>query len=249
MSDPAQNPDLDPDTDSLPHTTRLAIAELRAGVLHEQQGDFARAAACYEGVISACGTPPDDPGLLAAALCHMGGLLVGQGNLLRAFPLLERARGLLEGEGETPALSYIEFHIGLARIAQGEVEGGLAALSTAERIQRACGDHRHLSATLSAQAVVCVRRRRFAAAEALLRQALGIQERLEEHEAKVHTLRLLGYCMAEQGRSMAARRLRIEAEQLSLLLSLPRPNATTAGGDDPGSTVAHAIDGARVWLQ
>lgn len=247
MSDPAQNPD--PDADALPHATRLGIAQLRTGVLHEQQGDRARAAACYEGVISACGTPPDDPGLLAAALCHMGGLLVGQGDLSLAFPLLERARGLLEGEGETPALSYVEFHIGLARIAQGDVQGGLAALSTAQRIQQACGDIRHLSATLSAQAVVRVRRRQFAVGEALLRQALDVQERLGEHEAKVHTLRLLGYCMAAQGRSVVARRLRMEAEQLSVLLSFPRPNVTTAGGDDPDSTFAHAIDGARVWLQ
>lgn len=246
MSQVEQTPDSD--AEPLPCKTRLAIAQLRTGILHEQQGDFARAAACYEGVIAACETPPDDPGILAAALCNMGGLLVGQGDLSRAFPLLERARSLLKEEVETPGFSYVEFHLGLARIAQGDVEGGLAALSTAQRIQRACGDIRHLSATLSAHAVVDIWRGRFGSAEAMLRQALDIQERLEEPEARVHTLGLLGYCMAAQGRNGAAQRLHTEAEQLSMLLSLPRPNAATAGGEEPGSTAAHPAEGARVWF-
>ncbi|NIM40779.1 MAG: tetratricopeptide repeat protein [Hydrogenophaga sp.] len=212
---------------------------MRAGLLHEQQGDFARAAAHYEGVIAACGTPPDDPGLLAAALCNMGGLLVGQGELSRALPLLERARSLLKDEVETPGLSYVEFHLGLARIAQGDVEGGLAALSTAQRIQQACGDIRHLSATLSAHAVVDIRRGRFDSAEAMLQQALDIQERLEEPEARVHTLRLLEYCMAAQGRSETAQRYCTEAAQLSMLLSFARPTAASV----------NPADGARIWFQ
>jgi tetratricopeptide (TPR) repeat protein len=248
MSPVEQIPDSDSDAEPLPCKMQLAIAQLRTGILHEQQGDFARAAACYEGVIAVCATPPDDPGILAAALCNLGGLLVGQGDLSRALPLLERARSLLKDGVETPGLSYVEFHLGLARIAQGDVEGGLAALSTAQRIQRACGDIRHLSATLSAHAVVDIRRGRSDSAETLLQQALDIQERLDEPEARVHTLRLLAYCMAEQGRSGAAQRYRTEAQQLSTLLSLPRPTAATAGDEEPGPKAAHPAEGSRVWF-
>jgi tetratricopeptide (TPR) repeat protein len=164
----------------------------------------------------------------------MGGLLVGQGDCSGAMPLLERARCLLPEEVDTPGLSYVEFHLGLAKIAQGDVEAGLLALSTAQRIQQACGDIRHLSATLSAKAVVDIRRGRFANAQALLRQALDIQERLEEHEARVHTLRLLGYCLSGQGLGDAAKRCCTQADQLSMLLSLPTPDASAPGGNGRG---------------
>lgn len=227
----------------------LASTALRLGVLHEEQGDFARAMASYEGVIAACEARPDGTDNLAAALCNLGGLLIGQGDAGRATPLLERARSLLQGGVETPGLGQVEFHLGLARIAQGQVDEGLVALAAAQRIQQACGDIRHLSATLSARALVDVRFARFAQAQALLRQALDMQERLEEHGARVHTLRLLGHCLAGQGDSEAAQRCHTQAEQLSMLLSFSGRGADAAGGPRQDATATLPVGGARGWLQ
>ncbi|NRF72173.1 tetratricopeptide repeat protein [Aquincola sp. S2] len=203
----------------------VAATELRIGMLHEQQGDFKRAAACYVNAITLCEGQPDDTDNLAAALCNLGGLLIGQAPPARVMSLLERARSLLGASADTPAVSYVEYNLGLARIAQGDIEEGLAALATAQRIQERCGDLRHLSATLSAQAVVLARRGELASAETLLQQALEVQGRLEEHPARIHTLRLLGDCKAQQGQSEAAKRYFAEAEQLSMLVRLRTPVA------------------------
>jgi len=212
--------------EDLGHMPSLASTKLRIGILREQQGEHAEALACYERVISLCEGLPDCTEDLAAALCNMGGLLTGRGEPARAMPFLERARTLLEASVETPRLSYVEFNLGLAKIAQGNVQEGLVALSTAQRIQQRCGDIRHLGATLSAMAVVEAQRGEFAGTETLLHQALEIQERLGEHDAKIHTLRLLGYCKKEQGHAEAAQRYLTEAENLSLLIHL-----RTSSGD------------------
>lgn len=203
----------------------LASTELRIGILHEQQGEYARAAACYERAIALSEDVPGDTDNLAAALCNMGGLLIARGEPSRALPLLERAQSLLKGSIETPGNSYVEYNLGLARVAQGNIQEGLAALSTAQRIQQRCGDIRHLSATLSAKAVIEARRGEYASAEALLQQALEIQDRLDEHQARVHTLRLLGQCKAQQGQSKDAERCLAAAEKLSMLVSVRTPVA------------------------
>lgn len=228
----------------------VASTELRIGVLHEQQGDHARAMACYERVIALSEELPAGTDNLAAALCNMGGLFIGQGDPSRAVPLLERARSLLRANVETPQLSYVEYHLGLARIAQGNMQEGLAAFSTAQRIQQRCGDIRHLSATLSAQAVVEARRGQFASAETLLQQALELQIRLEDHDSRIHTLKLLGCCKAEQGQSEAAQQCLAEAEKLSMLL-----RARTAETDididmaDEQISAAAVVGSARRSLQ
>lgn len=227
----------------------LASSDLRIGIVHEQRGEYARAAACYESCIAMSESLPGGADDLAAALCNMAGLLIGQGNPSRAMPMLERARSLLEANVETPGLSYVEYNLGLARIALGDVDGGLAALSTAQRIQQRCGDIRHLSATLSAQAVIEVRRGQFASAVDLLRQAVEIQERLGEHDARVHTLKLLGHCMARQGQSQPAEQCLEEAERLSLLLGLRTPaiSFNMAGEQPPAGNVV--VESARRSLQ
>lgn len=238
--------------ESLGDRSGLASTELHIGVLHEQQGDFEQAAKAYEGVIAACAAlPPHDGRTLAAALCNLGGLMVARGEAAGAMPLLERARGLLQEFVETPGLAYVEYHLGLATIAQGDVDGGLAALTKAQDIQQACGDIRQLSATLSAKAWVDVRLRRFASAEPLLRQALDIQQRLDEHGARVHTLRLLGDCLAGQGHIEAAQQCHTQAEHLAMLLSLPLPSADAQAGrpDAAPATALAAVNGVRRVLQ
>ena len=84
---------------------------------------------------------------------------------------------------------------------------------------------------------------------ALLRQALDMQERLEEHGARVHTLRLLGHCLAGQGDSEAAQRCHTQAEQLSMLLSFSGRGADAAGGPGQDATATLPVGGARGWLQ
>lgn len=238
--------------ESLGDRSALASTELHIGILHEQQGDFEQAAKAYEGVISACATlSPHDSRTVAAALCNLGGLMVARGEPAGAMPLLERARGLLQESVETPGLAYVEYHLGLARIAQGDVDGGLAALTKAQGIQQACGDIRQLSATLSAKAWVDVRLRRFASAEPLLREALDIQQRLDEHAARVQTLSLLGNCLAGLGRFEAAQQCHRQAEHLSMLLALPLPRAEApVGSPDPApATALAAVNGVHRVLQ
>jgi tetratricopeptide (TPR) repeat protein len=227
----------------------LAGTELRIGILHEQQGEHAQAVACYERAIELAEGTPDGTDNLAAALCNIGGLLVAVGEFPRALQTLERARGLIQGSTETPATSYVEYNLGVARIAQGNLQEGLADLAVAERIQRRCGDVRHLSATLSAKAAVEARRGEFANAEALLREALEIQDRLGEHEAKVHTLRLLAQCKAWQGQDLAGQGYLAQAEMLSMLVGAP--HATEAGvhaADEP-RTSNPVVEDARRLLQ
>jgi len=235
--------------EALGHKVLLASTELRIGILHEQQGDTARATVYYMGVIAASETQADGTDNLAAALCHLGGLLIGQGDPERALPLLERARSLLKGVADVPGLSHVEFNLGMAHIARGRMDEGLIALSSAQAIQQRCGDVRHLSATLSARALVELRCDRLANAETLLRQALDIQDRLEEHGAKVHTLRLLGQCLAAQGHGGAARQCHSQAEQLSALLSLSRPDTSADYRDAQRAVAVHPNSRASGWLQ
>jgi tetratricopeptide (TPR) repeat protein len=98
---------------------------------------------------------------------------------------------------------------GLAAVAAGAAEPGVACLRMACSEARACGDDRVLARALAAlgSALVHAVRGRDDEAAAVLHEALVVAERADEDEVTVEVCRELGYVEVQAGRGAAAGRL------------------------------------------
>ncbi len=196
-------------------------ALLESAALARHRGELAVARALAQQGLDAARTG-DDPGLLPPALLQLGFVLHLSGDYAAAGPLLEECRALREASGDRLGTARVLHHLGLVAVhGTGDLDAAVELQGRALALFRELGNARHVATTLIATADLARRRGDPVTARALLAEALGVIDDLQDAPLSSYALFTAAEVAADEGRASAAVRLVGAAESVARTCGAP----------------------------